>query len=130
MLGVPDENLFYRRFLTEVFGPSNPKTFRSLQDLALAAAKANRNAGKISLFGNDKGGESLYKFQRTVEKLYESMLAEGMFGDLPTVFEQFSKMDDVVQLFFFAYPNWKDAESVWEHHIKELHRRLDAYTAG
>lgn len=107
------KNLQIRKVFTSEFAKSYPRSFRQLQDMTLAAVKAQRNSGKRSIFGKDKGAEAFNKFMHVATKLCETLVQEGATRTGPDESNELEKINFIIQSFFFAYPNWKDAEPVW-----------------
>ena len=65
------------RFLERVFFQSRPKTYRALQRLVMAAAKAHNNFGKKGIFGGDKFIPAYTEFKRSVFELCEAIDIDG-----------------------------------------------------
>lgn len=98
------------------FGPLFPRSFRALQDMALAASRAYKSSGKRAWFGmgRDLSLETMRGFQDSVFLLVSNLSSEG-FINLPAAngLSEEDQVKGIVRAFFVAYPNWKDAEETW-----------------
>jgi len=93
----------------ESFQEACPHTFNALQHLVMAMAKAQKNKGKKSFFGRDKGLAAYKVFE---EKLHDTILAMTM-DDLilrgsPSA-EIRENLCRAIGVFAAAFPNWQDA---------------------
>mgnify|MGYP003381692776 CR=1 FL=1 len=113
MQALDQQNIQMRKLFTSGFAKSYPRSFRLLQDMTLAAAKAQRNSGKRSIFGKDKGAEAFSNFMHVATNLCSTLRQEGAASMGPNEANELEKINFIVQSFFLAYPNWKDAEPVW-----------------
>lgn len=106
-----------RNAMQNDFGPLFPRSFRALQDMAIAASKAYKSSGKRAWFGmgRDLSLETMRGFQDSVFLLVSNLSSEG-FINLPAAngLPEGDQVKGVVRAFFVAYPNWKDAEETWE----------------
>lgn len=117
MPALTEKNLAVRNVVESGFAASFPRSFRALQDMALAGAAAYKNSGKRAWFGfgRDLSLESMRRFQDSVVLLVMSLHNEE-FINLPAAkgrSEQ-EQVETAVKMFFIAYPNWQDAEAAWE----------------
>ena len=113
MPALNQQNLQMRKIFASEFAKSYPRSFRQLQDMTVAAASASRNHGKRSIFGKDKGAEAFGEFMRVATHLCSTLEQEGATSIVPDEANELERINFIVQSFFSAYPNWKDAEPVW-----------------
>lgn len=114
MPALQEQNLNARRLFETRFRPNYPRSFRLLQDMTLAAAKAVKHQGKVSIFGKDKGEVAFTSFMETSRRLVSTMLSEGATTIVPDQPNQFERINAIVKAFFVAYPNWEEAAVVWD----------------
>lgn len=93
----------------QVLQNAAPHTYTALEHLVMAMAEANKNQGKKSLFGVDKG---LKAYRRFEEKLSDTLLAlhlDGLVSRTAPAGEYRRQLAAALDVFSQAFPNWPDA---------------------
>ena len=88
---------------------SMPHTFNSLQALVIAMAKFQKNKGKKTLFGRDKGREAWEMFEQELKKTMASMFLDDLIERNAPVDSIREKLVECIMEFSAVFPNWQDA---------------------
>lgn len=89
-----------------------PGTFKSLQKLVMALAKARKSRGKVTFWGGNKEEASL---RELAFRFDETLLVMDQEGVISLKREPEEVLDALIKLlddFSDAYPNWQDAYSM------------------
>ena len=86
-----------------------PHTHNSLQKLVMAMAKFQKNKGKKTLFGKDKGREAWEAFEQELKKTMTSMFMDGIVERSASPDDYREALVRCIEAFAAVYPNWKDA---------------------
>lgn len=108
MPALTQQNCSARDFFALQFAPRFPGSMKSLQHVALAAAKVHKNFGKVGWFGKDKGKQAYDEFLNAFAVLGSRLQTEGYFH-VASGSTEMEKTFNLLRFFFVAYPNWHDA---------------------
>lgn len=97
------------RIMEEQLRLTVPHTFNALTKLVMAMADVNKNAGKRTFFGRDKGQESYSEFLRALKLTVHSMVLDRVVQESTPTDEVAKKLEEKLQKFAMAFPNWQDA---------------------
>ncbi len=97
------------RLFEEQLRLMTPHTYNALQKLVMAMAGVAKNAGKKTLFGRDKGQESYSKFLSMLKATLQSMVLDEVIRESTPTEEVMSELENKMQEFKMAFPNWQDA---------------------
>lgn len=86
-----------------------PHTFNSLQKLVLAMTKFQKNKGKKTLFGRDKGREAWEVFEQELKKTMTSMFLDGVVNRSASPDQVRENLIECIGAFAEVFPNWQDA---------------------
>lgn len=86
-----------------------PHTFNSLQKFVMAMAKFQKNKGKKTLFGKDKGREAWENFEQELKKTMTSMFLDGVVNRSASPDQVRQKLIECIGVFAAVFPNWQDA---------------------
>ena len=88
---------------------SIPHTFNSLQTLVMAMAKFQKDRGKKTFFGRDKGREAWEKLEQELKKTMTSMFLDGVVTRSAQTDNVREKLIECINAFATVFPNWQDA---------------------
>ncbi len=88
-----------------------PHTFNSLQKLIMAMATYQKNRGKKTLFGKDKGLDSYKKFESVLRDTLLAMVVDGVVARNIKEKECRETLTEMIAAFAKVFPNWQDAYS-------------------
>ncbi|MEW7986747.1 MAG: hypothetical protein AB2805_03830 [Candidatus Thiodiazotropha sp.] len=94
-----------------------PHTFNSLQQLVMAMAKYEKNRGKKTLFGKDKGLNSYKKFEDVLRDTLLAMVVDGVVPRNVAAKECRVTLTEMIGAFAEVFPNWQDAYSFAENYF-------------
>ncbi len=86
-----------------------PHTFNALTKLVMAMAAVTKNSGKKTFLGRDKGQESYSKFLAMLKATLQAMVLDGLIRESTSTEEVIAELDQRLNEFSIAFPNWKDA---------------------
>ncbi|UTW52394.1 hypothetical protein KFF05_03185 [bacterium SCSIO 12827] len=86
-----------------------PHTFNSLQKLVMAMAKFQKNRGKKTFFGRDKGREAWEFFEQELKKTMTSMFMDGVVDRSSAPDTVREKLIECIGAFAAIFPNWQDS---------------------
>ena len=86
-----------------------PHTFNSLQKLVMAMAKFQKNKGKKTLFGRDKGREAWEGFEQALKMTMTSMFMDGLVDRSADPNDVRKHLLGCIAAFATIFPNWQDA---------------------
>lgn len=86
-----------------------PHTFNALQHLVMSMADVMKNKDKKTLFGRDKGAMSYSKFLKALRVTVHSMVLDGVIRESTGTDQVAKELEDKLEKFAMAYPNWPDA---------------------
>ncbi len=90
----------------------SPHTYNALTKLVMAMAGISKNAGKKTFFGRDKGQEAYDKFLKSLKATLQSMILDELIKESSPNEEVFNELENKINKFKMAFPNWQDAYSV------------------
>ncbi len=88
-----------------------PHTFNSLQQLIMAMAAYQKNRGKKTLFGKDKGLGAYKKFESSLKDTLLAMVLDGVVARNVSGKECRETLTEMIAAFAEVFPNWQDAYS-------------------
>jgi hypothetical protein len=97
--------------LAGTFQTRFPHTFNALQKLVMAMATYQKNRGKRTIFGKDKGLDSYKKFENVLRDTLLAMVVDGAVERNVTAKECRETLTEMVAAFVEVFPNWQDAYS-------------------
>lgn len=97
--------------LAGTFRARFPHTYYALQNLVMAMATYQKNRGKITLFGRDKGLEAYKKFESVLRDTLLAMVVDGVVKRDVGAEECRNTLTEMIAAFAEAFPNWQDAYS-------------------
>jgi hypothetical protein len=86
-----------------------PHTYNSLQHLVTTMADVVKNADKKTFLGRDKGVGSYQKFLVALKATMHAMVLDRVISEGSPTDEVIAKLEEKLQKFSMAYPNWQDA---------------------
>ena len=116
------------------FQQSSPHTFNALQKLVMAMADYQKNRGRKTFFGRDKGLIAYKAFEEALRDTLLAMVLDGAIKRTAPAAECRDGLVGALGAFETAFPNWKDAyafareylvqqSAVAEQRIHDLMRR-------
>ncbi len=84
-------------------------TFNALQKLVMAMAAYQKNRGKKTIFGKDKGLDSYKKFESLLRDTLLAMVVDGAVKRNVKAKECRESLTEMVAAFAEVFPNWQDA---------------------
>jgi len=93
----------------EEFHIQYPHTLHALQNLIMAIVDYQKNQGKFSLFGKDKGLKAYQKFMESVRDTRDAMIMDKVLNESASQSEFQGKLMENIIAFSTIYPNWQDA---------------------
>lgn len=97
--------------LAGTFQTRFPHTFNALQKLVMAMAAYQKNRGKKTIFGKDKGLDSYKKFESVLRDTLLAMVVDGAVERNVKAKECRETLTEMVAAFAEVFPNWQDAYS-------------------
>jgi len=97
--------------LAGTFQTRFPHTFNSLQKLVMAMAAYEKNKGKKTLFGKDKGLSAYKKFESVMKDTLLAMVVDGAVARNIGAKECRETLTEMIAAFAEVFPNWQDAYS-------------------
>ncbi len=97
--------------LAGTFQTRFPHTFNALQKLVMAMAAYEKNRGKKTLFGKDKGLAAYKKFEDILKDTLLAMVVDGAVARNIGAKECRETLTDMIAGFAEVFPNWQDAYS-------------------
>ncbi len=88
-----------------------PHTFNSLQKLVMAMAKFQKNRGKKTIFGKDKGLEAYQHFEDVLWDTLQAMVLDRAVSPLDSAEVVRESLVEMIGAFAEVFPNWQDAYS-------------------
>lgn len=102
-----------------------PNTFNSFTWLVPAMEDAQKNAGKKSLFGKDKGAIAYEKFLAHLQTTLLSMHKDRLIDSATEPERVRTQLVSALQLFAHGHPNWPDAYRFGDEFFgRGMHPRL------
>lgn len=98
-------NTFFREQLQIMY----PHTHNALTKLVMAMASVVKNTGKKTFFGKDKGQEAYNEFKNTLGITLQCMVLDSIIKESTSTIEVISELENKINHFKMAYPNWQDA---------------------
>jgi len=93
----------------EEFRNQYPHTLHALQNLIMAIVDYQKNQGKFSLFGKDKGLKVYQKFMESVRDTRDAMIMDKVINENASQSEFYKILLENIVVFSTIYPNWQDA---------------------
>jgi len=103
--------------LAGTFQTRFPHTFNSLQKLVMAMAAYEKNRGKKTLFGKDKGLNAYKKFEDVLRDTLLAMVVDGAIARNVGARECRETLTEMIGAFAEVFPNWQDAYSFAENYF-------------
>lgn len=97
--------------LAGTFQTQFPHTFNALQKLVMAMAAYQKDRGKKTIFGKDKGLDSYKKFESVLRDTLLAMVVDGAMERNVKAKECRETLTEMVTAFAEVFPNWQDAYS-------------------
>ncbi len=97
--------------LADTFQTSFPHTFNALQKLVMAMADYEKNKGKKTLFGKDKGLDAYKKFEVTLKDTLLAMVVDGVVARNVGAKECRKILSEMIDALAEVFPNWQGAYS-------------------
>lgn len=104
-----------------------PHSFAAIQKLVMAMADFEKNIGKRSLFGRDKGAIAYEQFLNSLRQTVTCMTLDCKIRESSSVTEVVAALEELLTKFSMAYPNWEDAYKFANHFFSANNR--EDYTA-
>lgn len=95
-----------------------PHTYTAMEHLTLAMSEANKNKGKTSLFGNDKGLKSYLKFEEKLKNALLAMTLDGVVERNDSAKVYYENLIEILDVWIEIFPNWSDAEAFAREKIR------------
>lgn len=95
--------------LAGTFQTRFPHTFNALQKLVMAMAAYEKNRGKKTLFGKDKGLNAYKKFESVLQDTLLAMVVDGAVARNISAKECRETLTEMIASFAEVFPNWHDA---------------------
>jgi hypothetical protein len=103
--------------LADTFQTRFPHTFNSLQKLVMAMAAYEKNRGKKTLFGKDKGLDAYKKFEGVLKDTLLAMVVDGAVARNIGAKECRETLTEMIAAFAEVFPNWQDAYSFADNYF-------------
>jgi len=103
--------------LAGTFQTKFPHTFNALQKLVMAMAAYEKNRGKKTLFGKDKGLDAYKKFEAVLKDTLLAMVVDGAVARNIGAKECRETLTEMIAAFAEVFPNWQDAYSFAEDYF-------------
>ncbi len=103
--------------LAGTFQTRFPHTFNSLQKLVMAMAAYEKNRGKKTLFGKDKGLTAYKKFEDVLKDTLLAMVVDGAVARNIGAKECRETLTEMIAAFAEVFPNWQDAYSFADNYF-------------
>jgi hypothetical protein len=104
-----------------------PHSFAAIQKLVMAMADFEKNIGKRSWFGRDKGAIAYEQFLNSLRQTVTCMTLDCKIRESSSVTEVVAALEELLTKFSMAYPNWEDAYTFANHFFSANNR--EDYTA-
>lgn len=95
--------------LAGTFQTRFPHTFNALQKLIMAMADYQKNRGKKTIFGKDKGLDSYKKFESILRDTLLAMVVDKAVERNVKAKECRETLTEMIAAFAEVFPNWQDA---------------------
>lgn len=86
-----------------------PHTFAGMQKLVMAMADVERDVGKKTWFGRDKGAIAYDKFLSSLKQTIIGLTLDGQITEASDSDEVVLALEGALSKFAMAFPNWLDA---------------------
>ncbi len=86
-----------------------PHTLHALQNLIMAIVDYQKNQGKFSFFGKDKGLKAYQKFMESIRDTRDAMIIDKVIDKGASQSDFQGKLLENIVVFSTIYPNWQDA---------------------
>jgi hypothetical protein len=93
----------------EEFQNEAPHTFNALQKLVMAMASYQKNRGKKTFFGKDKGLSSYKNFEEKLRDTLLTMVLDNIVSRTSSANDFREALIECINLFETTFPNWQDA---------------------
>ena len=93
----------------EEFRNQYPHTLHALQNLVMAIVDYQKNQGKYSFFGKDKGLNAYQNFMESTRDTRDAMIIDKVINESASQSEFHGKLLENIVVFSTIYPNWQDA---------------------
>ena len=103
--------------LAGTFQTRFPHTFNALQKLVMAMADYEKNRGKKTLFGKDKGLNAYKKFEGVLKDTLLAMVVDGAVARNIGAKECRETLTEMIAAFAEVFPNWQDAYSFADNYF-------------
>lgn len=103
--------------LAGTFQTRFPHTFNALQKLVMAMAAYEKNRGKKTLFGKDKGLTAYKKFEVVLKDTLLAMVVDGVVARNIGAKECRETLTEMITAFAEVFPNWQDAYSFADNYF-------------
>lgn len=103
--------------LAGTFQTRFPHTFNALQKLVMAMAAYEKNRGKKTLFGKDKGLDAYKKFESVLKDTLLAMVVDGAVARNIGAKECRETLTEMIGAFAEVFPNWQDAYSFADNYF-------------
>lgn len=103
--------------LAGTFQTRFPHTFNALQKLVMAMAAYEKNKGKKTLFGKDKGLDAYKKFESVLKDTILAMVVDGVVARNIGAKECRETLIEMIAAFAEVFPNWQDAYSFADNYF-------------
>lgn len=97
--------------LADTFQTRFPHTFNALQKLVVAMAAYQKDRGKKTVFGKDKGLNAYKKFENVLRDTLLAMVLDGAVRRNVSAKECRETLAEMISAFAEVFPNWQDAYS-------------------
>lgn len=103
--------------LADTFQTRFPHSFNSLQKLVMAMADYEKNRGKKTIFGKDKGLNAYKKFEDVLRDTLLAMVVDGAVARDVGAKDCRETLTEMIGAFAEVFPNWPDAYSFAENYF-------------
>ena len=106
------------RLMEEFMQMTCPHTLNAMQHLVMAMADFQKNAGKKTFFGRDKGVKSYQNFLQKLRDMLHAMILDRLITEATPTEKVNAEILSKIDLFSRAFPNWHDAYTFAEYYFR------------
>jgi len=96
-----------------------PHSFNALQKFTMAMEDYEKNKGKKTFFGRDKGLDSFYKFEKSFNDLIFAMVLDGVISRNDKASLCHDKLVALQYMFWDAFSGWDSAKHFFYNYFIE-----------
>lgn len=105
----------YKMMLHNMYANTN----KPLQVMVMAMASVQRNRGKTSWLGKDKGLAAFEKFVRTIPPVVNGLVKDEIIKSDEPPEQVVREIEEALRTFQIVFPNWQDAYAFSNHFFGE-----------